>query len=113
MIGGSACTECDAGTLQASYDSPELGEMGAFDVQCDSCGWEMYVPAEAAARSRIAKLRKIVRECSAARVDGYLVDMTTASMLVSVYAALSPANRERFGKPNLLRLVDLGWKCVK
>jgi hypothetical protein len=49
----------------------------------------------------------------AARVDGYLVDIVTANLLVTVYDALSPANRELFGKPSLPRLVDFSWKAVR
>jgi hypothetical protein len=73
----------------------------------------MYVPAEATARSRIAKLRSIVREHSAKRVDGYIVDAFTAGMLCKVYDALSKENKEKFGKVSLPKLVDFGWRCVK
>jgi len=63
--------------------------------------------------SRIRGLRTIVRDHQAGKIDGYLVDAFTASMLVTVYDALSPANRAKFGDIELLRLVDFGWKQVR
>jgi hypothetical protein len=90
---------------------PAIIVIGPYELVCDSCPWTFYVPGEAKARSRIGKLRTIVRDHQAARVDGYLVDATTAALLVKVYEALKPANRELFGKPDLARLVDLAWKA--
>jgi len=69
--------------------------------------------AEEKSRVRIHALRAIVRDHQAARIDGYIVDAMTAQLLVKVYEALAPANRERFGKPNLLALVNLAWKHAK
>lgn len=103
------CSECGASDIAILYEDDELGDAGAFTLICGECSHEMYVPAETTARTRIAAIRKIVTEHSAARVDGYIVDAFTASMLLTVYEALTPANREKFGKPNLLKLVDLGW----
>ncbi len=94
------------------YDSEKLGEQGAYDIVCDSCGWEFFVPAEATARSRIAKVRQIANG-NAARIDGYLVDRFTASMLLTVYNALSNESKAKFGKPSLPTLVDFGWKHVR
>lgn len=63
--------------------------------------------------SRIRGLRTIVRDHTAAKIDGYVVDATTASMLCTVYDALKPANQARFGDIELMRLVTFGWKQVK
>lgn len=111
MIGCPDCSETSG--VAVVFHDEGLREHGAFTVACEACGHELYVPAESRSRSRIGALRAIVRDHSAARVDGYIVDAFTASMLVKVYDALSPENRERFGKPDLLRLVDLGWKHVR
>lgn len=105
------CDSCGA-EAKPIYDSAALGERGAFDLICD-CGWSFFVPAEATARSRIAKLRGIANEHHAARIDGCIVDATTASLLVKVYDALTPANREKFGHPPITRLVDLAWKVAR
>lgn len=103
------CPECGA-TTRVICDNAAVGELGAYDVMCMDCPWTMYVPEEATARSRISAIRAIVREHKAARIDGYIVDAFTAQMLLKMYEALSKENRERFGKPRLDRLVDLGWR---
>jgi len=107
------CSECESEHVQILYDDPEAGEQGAFTLVCDDCLHELHVPAEAKSRVRIEALRTIVREHQAARIDGYIVDAMTANLLVQVYDALNPANREGFGKPNLLALVNIAWKHAK
>lgn len=106
------CDECGGTGITVVLET-EGDPTGAYTVTCDDCPAEFYVPAEAKSRDRITALRTIVRDHSAKRIDGYVVDAMTAGMLVAVYDALSPENRERFGKPNLLKLVDLGWKSVR
>ena len=41
------------------------------------------------------------------------VDAFTASAVVRVYNALSPANREKFDKLSLTRAVDITWSVLK
>lgn len=106
-----ACPEC-GGNTSVIYDDRGLGDLGPFTILCEE-GHEFFVPAEATARSRIGALRAIVRDHRAARIDGYIVDAFTASMLVTIYDALSPEAREKFGKPDLARLVDFGWRHVQ
>lgn len=103
------CDRCGL-DARAVYDTDETGP---FDIVCDECGWEAYVPGDAKARTRIGKLREIDRTGMAARIDGHIVDIVTAGLLVKVYDALSPASREMFGKPSLERLVDLAWKVAR
>lgn len=62
--------------------------------------------------SRIRALRTILRDHQAGKIDGFLVDVVTASMLVTIYDALKPENRMKFGQIPLPRLVDFGWKHV-
>lgn len=45
---------------------------------------------------KIEQFRRIVREMTAAEIDGIEVDITSASAVVTVYEALSKRNRERF-----------------
>jgi hypothetical protein len=72
--------------------------------------------------TRIEQFRAILDGHTAAKVEGYLVDAFTASMLVQVYDALDregglferkPEMRERFETLPLMRLVEFGWKQVK
>jgi hypothetical protein len=44
---------------------------------------------------------------------GVVLDAFTASMLVQIYDALSPANQAKFGALPLMKAVDMGWKLVK
>lgn len=63
--------------------------------------------------TRIEKLRSIVEDHQASRVEGLYVDAFTASMLVQVYDALNEQNRETFVKLPLRKMVAVGWKLVR
>ncbi len=104
------CGECGKPVVYC-YDQ-KLGEAGPIDLTCED-GHVLHAPAETTARARITALRQIKREHSARRVDGFTVDVQTASALCAVYDALKPENKERFGKPPLDRLVDFAWKHVR
>lgn len=60
---------------------------------------------------RVEGLRKVMSD-GAREIDGYLVDIQTANVLLTVYDALSPANKASFGTLPLPRLVDFAWKQV-
>lgn len=107
------CGECGAQPVTVTFDDPANDYAGAFEMTCEACSASFYVPAEAKARSRIGKVREVARTGMAARVEGYLMDIQTANLLVTVFAALSPKSRERFGQPSLPRLVDFCWKAVR
>lgn len=62
--------------------------------------------------SRIGQLQTILANGQAAKIEGYLMDSFTASMLVSLYNALGPENQDRFDSIPLSKLVDFGWKQV-
>lgn len=62
---------------------------------------------------RIGKLQEILAHGQAMKIEGYLMDYTTASMLVAIYDALKPASQDKFDSIPLPKLVDFGWKHVK
>lgn len=104
---GTPCGECGAALTQYGTDP------GPLDLECPN-GHTLYVPATAEARSRIAALRSIVASGGARRVDGYVVDITTAALLVAVFEAFKKnESREKFGRVPLPVLVDFAWKNVK
>jgi hypothetical protein len=105
------CDTCGE-PMTVRLDHPELGAASARELTCAN-GHEVYVPAEADGRSRIEKLRAISRSGMAAQVDGYLVDIQTAGLLVTVHDALSRKNRAKFGRLSLPRLVDFAWSVAK
>ena len=45
---------------------------------------------------RIQKLRQIVREHQYQKIDGSIIDATSAHAMLLVYDNLSPVNREKF-----------------
>jgi hypothetical protein len=109
----TTCDDCGAPITIVMDDPDGRGLDGDITLVCDECPFEQWIPGETEARTRITALRQIAREHQARRVEGYLVDAMTACLLVSVYDALTPENRRKFGKPSLLRLVDFAWKNVK
>jgi hypothetical protein len=61
---------------------------------------------------RIDRLRHIVEHKQAARVEGLLMDLFTASMLVQIHDALNKTNRAEFLALPLRKMVSVGWKLV-
>jgi hypothetical protein len=63
---------------------------------------------------RLEKLRAIgsgtVNWYDSPRIDGHKVDHFTASAIVQVYDALSPANREKFLALPVDRMAAMAWK---
>jgi hypothetical protein len=55
---------------------------------------------------------RIVEMHSAEMVEGYLMDVMTAEVLLRVYEALGPEARDKFDSVPLPRLVDFSWKQV-
>jgi hypothetical protein len=72
--------------------------------------------------SRIVVLRRIVERHQYEKIDGYLVDATTAQLLVRVYETLdrpgglfeqNPERRAAFDRLPLPKLVDFAWSMVE
>lgn len=42
----------------------------------------------------------------------FYMDLQTANMLVTVYAALSPEHRAKFNRIPLMKLINFGWSQV-
>lgn len=62
---------------------------------------------------RMAKIRFVVGARQCARIEGKLVDLTTAHMLVQVHDALGPENQKKFASMSIAKMVDVGWKLCK
>jgi hypothetical protein len=61
---------------------------------------------------RLEGLKRIVERHQAHEIDGHLVDVQTANLLLKVHDALSPGNKAKFGSVPLSRLVDLAWQAA-
>lgn len=60
----------------------------------------------------IQKCRKIVAEHQCAKVNGKLVDATTANVIVKVYDALNETNRAKFAGLGVPKMAAVAWKLV-
>lgn len=54
----------------------------------------------------------VLEHHSARKVDGVLLDATTAKAIVTVHKALSPTNRRRFEGMDIERAARIAWKLV-
>ena len=71
-----------------------------------------HMPKLPRTASRMDRLRWIVHHHSAARTEGLMVDLFTASMLVQVHDALSVENQAKFLGLTLRKMVSVGWKVT-
>lgn len=63
---------------------------------------------------RVAAVRKVVTEHSATRIEGLLVDATSAAAYVAVYDGLDkPENKARLAAMDLRKAMEIVWKLVK
>lgn len=68
---------------------------------------------EAEGLDKEAMLRKIVDEEQAAKIEGTMVDLFSASAIVSVLDAINPANKERFLKLPVGNMASIAFKMMK
>ena len=62
---------------------------------------------------REALLRRIVDEKQADHVEGQLVDLFTASAIVSILDGLNPTNRERYLSIPIENMAKIAFKMMK
>ena len=60
----------------------------------------------------IEQMKKIINEFQMAEVNGVMVDVQTANLIVSVYNALSEETREKFASEPIERIITIAWKLV-
>lgn len=83
-----------------------------YRIKCPACGAEESVRNASRTAARIDTLRQIVDRHQHQEIDGMIVDVQTANLLIQVYDALSEGNKAKFDDLPLDRLVDLGWRSV-
>ena len=47
------------------------------------------------------------------KIDGVLVDMQTANLILKVWDALNSSNRKKFEKLSIKKMADVAWKLMK
>ncbi len=62
--------------------------------------------------SRLEKFRGIVDNHQYAKIDGVMIDVTSANAVLTVYNAISPRLREIFTNHPADKMVKLAWKII-
>jgi len=62
--------------------------------------------------STVDKLRKIVRKKQANRVDGVLIDLYSASLVVQVYDALNDSNKSKLAALPVRKMVNICFEVA-
>ena len=60
--------------------------------------------------TKLETLKKIVSECEAARIEGSIVDLFSASAIVRVAEKLSPENLEKFMAMPVRKMATVAFK---
>ena len=61
----------------------------------------------------IKDIGQILKKRQAKKIDGVLVDMQTANVIMKVHKALNASNRKKFEKLSITKMADVAWKLVK
>lgn len=62
---------------------------------------------------KIDIIKRILKNKTAEKIDGVLIDLTTANMLKKVHDALKPSLQKKFNKIPIQTSVAFGWSVVK
>ena len=65
-----------------------------------------------AKESPINVAKRIVKNRQAEKIDGVLVDMQTANLIVQVHGALNPKTKKRMEKLPIKKMANVVWKLV-
>jgi hypothetical protein len=119
--------EKDIGKWKPKKTSKELQKkidawMKKYAVKGGSANWEKAkkdnapFPKESVneAKSKTMKtIGSIIGKRQAQKIDGVLVDMQTAYVIMKVWNALNPSNRSKFEKLRIGKMAKVAWKLMK
>jgi hypothetical protein len=83
---------------KSSYGDPSLAMKEEFDLNEES--------------ATMKKVRQVVKKKGMMNIDGMKLDLTTASMIASVYDKVNPQNKKRMDSLKLPQLVNLTMKVA-
>jgi hypothetical protein len=63
--------------------------------------------------NNIDKIKDIVKRKQYKKIDGVMVDMQTANVIMKVWDALGQANRKKFEKLPIKQMANVAWKLMK
>ena len=62
--------------------------------------------------TNIKKIELILKKRQAMKIDGYLVDMQTANVIMKVWKALNSSNKKKFAPLPIKKMANVAWKLV-
>ena len=83
---------------KSSYGDPSLAMKEEFDLNEES--------------ATMKKVRQVVKKKGMMNIDGMKLDLTTASMIASVYDKVNPTNKKRMDSLKLPQLINLTMKVA-
>lgn len=63
-------------------------------------------------KTKINKLHDIISEKQRAKIDGVMIDVTTAHVIIKVYSALKPELANKFAKMPIRQMADFAFKLI-
>lgn len=89
---------------------------------CEMCGGthdtpgslpDQAPPEPGAVSQRYVIAKRVVTNSQYEMLEGTLLDLQTANVMVLVYEAIKPENQAKFDRIPLMRLVEFCWKACK
>ena len=71
------------------------------------------VRTESVNEADMKAIANVVKKRQAKKIDGMLMDLTTANAVIKVYKALNRSNEKKFAELPLKKMVNVTWKLVK
>jgi hypothetical protein len=100
----------DDGPLTRVTEDPHL-------VTCPDCpdlAWIEALPDDATAGDpRVIELLREAARGAVRKIDGVVVDATTAAAILTVYDVLKPANRARLAVLRIDRMAAVAWRLLR
>jgi hypothetical protein len=88
------------------------GLYDAAGIMYDTIGHKMYYESVNEANN-IDKIKDIVKRKQYKKIDGVMVDMQTANVIMKVWDALGSSNRSKFEKLPIKQMATVAWKLMK
>jgi hypothetical protein len=88
------------------------GDIDIANDRCETARAVRSISKPDPSLSTIDKVRWVVENKQYNRVNGLLMDMMTASIIIQVYDALNDANKIKFAAMTVRRMADTAFKLV-
>lgn len=98
--------------LRAVFSEASVDEAVSFVTRSPGDSKKPGYQAKKGDPKIIATMRKFAREGSSGKVDGVLVDMSTANLIISIYDKINPKNQAKFAAMPIGRMGQTAWKIA-